>query len=225
MVGGGLRDHDDVAGLEEEVLVLPVRRDDLVVVEGNPLFGRSVEPEDEDPRARGEVGERAGLGENVQDGGPALELVVAGEPDLADHGDLEAMHLAYDDGNLRRGEPGGGHGRDEHGGDHVSTERRHAATTQVQSTCAATLRCRRSTDTTSRPRFGLVRTRMPSTFASGPRVIRTRWPSRRKAYGRAGTPASTIRLMASISPSGTVESRSQRSPRTCTRPRAFRTST
>src|SRR5262249_30257609 len=92
--------HDDVARLEEEVLVLPVRRDDLVVVEGDPLHPGSVEPEDEDSPASGEIVEWAGLGENVQHGGPALELVAAWGLDLTEHGDLEAPDFSDDDGNL-----------------------------------------------------------------------------------------------------------------------------
>src|SRR6266513_4628695 len=95
--------HDDVAGLEEEVFAFSIRRDDLVVVEGNTLHGRSVDPHNDDFSARGEVVERAGPREHVQHGGPAPELVVARGPDLADHGDPEAVDLAHDDGDLRRG--------------------------------------------------------------------------------------------------------------------------
>src|SRR2546428_10400425 len=81
----------------------PIRRDDLVVVEGNPLRGRSVEPEDEDLPARGEGAERAGLGDDVQNGCPTPEVVAARGLDFADHGDLGAPDLSYDDGDLRRG--------------------------------------------------------------------------------------------------------------------------
>src|SRR5262249_54953965 len=72
---GILGHHDDVARLEEEVLVLPVRRDDLVVVEGNPLHPDSVEPEDEDSPAGCEVVERPGLADNAHPARPALYLV------------------------------------------------------------------------------------------------------------------------------------------------------
>ena len=57
----------------------------------------------------------------------------------------------------------------------------HAGTPSVQSTSTATLRRSSSTEITSSPLFGLVRRRMPSTSAKGPRVMRTRLPSRR--YG------------------------------------------
>ena len=53
----------------------------------------------------------------------------------------------------------------------------YAGTASVQSTSTATLRWRSSTESTRSPLFGLVRTRMPSTSAIGPRRIRTRWPS------------------------------------------------
>src|SRR5690242_4450380 len=58
---------------------------------------------------------------------------------------------------------------------------RYAAVAYVQSTSTATLRRSSSTETTSRPLSGRVRTSTPSTFASGPCVIRTRWPAVR--YG------------------------------------------
>ena len=57
----------------------------------------------------------------------------------------------------------------------------HAGTPSVQSTSTATLRRSSSTEITSSPLFGLVRRRMPSTSAKGPRVMRTRLPARR--YG------------------------------------------
>src|SRR5437899_4642539 len=94
--------HDDVAGLQEEVLGLPVRGDDLVIVERNSLHGRAVEPEDEDARARREVAERASLSEHVQPGGPALELVPSRGLDFTDHGPFKAPNLSYADGDSRR---------------------------------------------------------------------------------------------------------------------------
>src|SRR5437763_14812265 len=94
--------HDDVAGLEEEVFAVPIRRDDLVVVEGNTLPGRSVDPQNDDFSARGEIVERAGPGQHVQHGGAAPELVVAGGTDLDDHGAHEAVDLAHDEGTLGR---------------------------------------------------------------------------------------------------------------------------
>ena len=47
-------------------------------------------------------------------------------------------------------------------------------TTRVQSISTATLRWSKSTDRISRPLFGLLCERMPSTPASGPSVMRTR---------------------------------------------------
>src|SRR5205814_10348589 len=90
--------HDDVAELEEEVFAVPIRRDDLVVVEGNTLHGRSVDPQNDDFSARGEVVEGAGPGQHVQHGGPAPELVVARSPDRADHGGPEAVDHAEEEG-------------------------------------------------------------------------------------------------------------------------------
>src|SRR5213592_1500328 len=52
-----------------------------------------------------------------------------------------------------------------------------AAVTIVQSTSTATLRRSSATEMTSSPFLELLRTRIPSTSAIGPRVIRTRWPS------------------------------------------------
>ena len=53
----------------------------------------------------------------------------------------------------------------------------YAGTTSVPSITTATLRCSRCSDSTSTPCSGRVSTRMPSTPASGPLVIRARCPS------------------------------------------------
>src|SRR5947208_15385436 len=62
-----------------------------------------------------------------------------------------------------------------------------AASAAVQSGWTAMLRRRRFTETTSRPFLGFIRTRIPSTSASGPRVMRTRCPSRRYGWGSIGS--------------------------------------
>src|SRR3989440_7911084 len=66
------------------------------------------------------------------------------------------------------------------------TSASQAASSAVQSSWTAMLRRRRFTETTSRPFLGFIRTRIPSTSASGPRVMRTRCPSRRYGWGSIG---------------------------------------
>ena len=56
----------------------------------------------------------------------------------------------------------------------------HAGTTEVQSTSTATLLFNRSTESTRNPLSAFRRSRIPSTPASGPLVMRTRIPSFRK---------------------------------------------
>src|SRR6266704_323379 len=70
----GLGHQDDVARLEVDVFLLTPRRDDLVVVERNARHGLPVRPQDDDPRAGGELGETPGLGQDVENCRPALQL-------------------------------------------------------------------------------------------------------------------------------------------------------
>src|SRR5882724_1946712 len=97
--------HDhDVAGSEEEVLRLPVRGDDLVVVAGDALDDRALRAQDHHLRPGGERAEAPGESDGVEDGGAALELVAAGRLHLTDHRDPEAVDLADNDRHLGRGD-------------------------------------------------------------------------------------------------------------------------
>src|SRR5262245_1334881 len=81
-----------------------VARHGLVVVEGEPLLtlARAVWPEHRDLRARRILGKPARQCDHVENSRPAAELVAAGLRDLTHHGDLEALGLEHDDGQLWR---------------------------------------------------------------------------------------------------------------------------
>src|SRR5256885_14875793 len=72
------RDHDDVAGLQRDVLLAAVA-DGAVVVEPQALgLARAVLAEDDDLAWRGEVLEAAGQRQRLHHGGGRLELQHAG---------------------------------------------------------------------------------------------------------------------------------------------------
>src|SRR3989338_1890396 len=58
-----LRDHDDVAGLEEEVLLFPARRSDFVVVEGDAPHAPALGTKHHDLRAGCKLAQATRLGQ------------------------------------------------------------------------------------------------------------------------------------------------------------------
>src|SRR5438128_6817380 len=88
--------HNDVARLEQEVLQLSVRRDDLVIVKRDPLQGVPIWPENDDSSAGGELTEPFGQRQGIQHRGSALQLMAPWLFDFPDYGDLEAVHFPDD---------------------------------------------------------------------------------------------------------------------------------
>src|SRR6266850_6318777 len=100
-----LRHKNDVARFEAEVVlnalcgVVPRQ---LRVIERNLPRCRTLTTENHDTVPHRKLGEPPGHGEHIEDGGDASEFITARCLDLADHGNLEAVHPADDHGQLRR---------------------------------------------------------------------------------------------------------------------------